>query len=174
MSLAFTFSSEPEYDLYRNVYEAIWNEYGIRIVDGFSNVSHLNFTEQTIRAVVGTGDKTGSNYAGATTSDPMLFRYSVRDKLGTMFHELGHRLIMEHNYFEKSKISLGISNDHQLLDLFLYDTIDFVFGSSAAEGRAQYEMSFPEKEYRESWEWAFALGKSQRQNLLRNIVKQAE
>lgn len=164
--LELVFSSPPKYVLYSEVYKSIWNDYGNRIIDAFNVISHMDFMQSKINVVVGTGDKEGKNNAGVWVGDPMLFRYNVRDKLGTLFHELGHRLIMENDYFEKSKIILDIKNDHQLLDLFLYDVINAVFGRSAADARVLYEKSFPERQCRESWDWAFTMSKSQRQDLL--------
>lgn len=168
--LNINFSSIPKYVLYTKVYEAIWNDYGEFIVGAFGDISHINFTEKTINVAVGNGDKDGNNFAGNQVNDPMLLRYNVRDKLGTIFHELGHRLILEHNYFIKSKDALQISNEHQLLDLFLYDVIGLVFGESTANSRVRYEMSFSKKKYRESWEWALGIKKTERQSILKKLA----
>lgn len=58
----------------------------------------------------------------------LLFRFSVRHKLGTIFHELAHRFLIEYQ-FQYANV---LENDHELIDLFLYDVIQKSFGESTA------------------------------------------
>lgn len=164
-------ANEDKYVIYKNVYEAIWRKYGKKIITSIEKVTNLKYLESEINAIVGEGDASGSNFAGSSIDEPMLFRYSVRDKLGTMCHELGHRFIMEHDYYNLTKSNLKISDDHQLLDLFLYDSMEMALGNACAEERKNYECTFPDSEFKSSWEWAFKYNYDERQKLLSNCAK---
>lgn len=163
--------NEDKYEIYRNVYEAIWQKYGEKIITSLEKVTHLVFLESQIHAIVGEGDDSGSNFAGSSIDQPMLFRYSVRDKLGTLCHELGHRLILEYDYYNLVKSDLKITNDHQLLDLFLYDSMEMALGNACAEERKNYECTFPGPDFKSSWKWAFKYNYDERQKLLSNCAK---
>lgn len=164
------FVSVPKYNMSKQTYFAAWEKMGNSIIEAFTIISHIPFTEKKIIARVGAGDENGSNFAGVDTSSPMLFRYNVRDKLGTLVHEFGHRLIMEHDYYEKAKKNLQLYNEHQLLNLFLYDVIVKVFGKEAALYRVEYERSFPDIIYDSSWKWALEIPKKERQKILKNLA----
>jgi hypothetical protein len=96
----------------------------------------------------------------------MRFRYSVRHKLGTIFHELSHRFLLEY------KFSYGevVTNDHELIDLFLYDVIKDCFGKAAADERIRYELTFPQKEIVNSWNKILSKTFKERQKLLKDII----
>lgn len=164
------FVAVPKYNIDKQTYIAVWEKMGNSIVEAFTAVSHIPFTEKKIIAKVGTGDENGSNHAGVDTSSPMLFRHNVRDKLGTLVHELGHRLIMEHDYYEKAKKNLKLKNEHQLLNLFLYDVMERVFGKEAALYRVEYERSFPDGIYNKCWKWALEIPKKERQKILKKLA----
>ena len=79
-------SSKSEYDA--NVYRAIWDEYGERIVAAFQTWTCMPFPESSVSAVVA---EAVSNSGGP--EHPMRLRasYIRRVKQSTLVHELGHR-----------------------------------------------------------------------------------
>lgn len=159
-----TFKAEREYILNKLEYEALWNTYGQKIQRAFENVTGLPFKEKNIEGIVGNFQ---SNFAGVSLGDAMLFRFSVRHKLGTILHELSHRFLLEYN-FQYNGI---VDNDHELIDLFLYDVIEEAFGKSAAEERVKYELTFPEEEIPEAWNKILNLPKQQRKSLWTSIIE---
>jgi hypothetical protein len=161
--MELTFSSSKEHILNKLEYEALWTSYGKKIKEAFNKVVGLPFKEEIVKAIVGDYE---SNFAGKSIHDPMLFRYSVRHKLGTILHELSHRLLLEYS-FEYDGI---VSNDHELIDLFLYDVIEESFGKSAADERMNYELTFLEVEIVSSWKKIMCNSFVERQRLLKKII----
>jgi len=157
------FSSSKEHILSKLEYEAVWAIYGKKIEKAFKKIVRLSFKEKTIPVIVGDYD---SNFAGKSLNDPILFRSSVRHKLGTVLHELSHRFLLEY-HFEYGGIVL---NDHELIDLFLYDVIKDCFGKFAADERLNYELTFPEIEITSSWKKIMCKSFIERQRLLKKII----
>ena len=157
------FSSQQECKLNMLEYQGLWHIYGSQIVESFEEVTGLNFLEETIKADVG---RYSTNFAGNNLNEPMQFRFSVRHKLGTLFHELSHRLLLEHNleYF-------GIvENDHEFIDLFLFDVVKLAFGEAAAYERMNYELTFPEEEIPNAWKKIMMYNYEERQKLMKQII----
>jgi hypothetical protein len=63
-----------------------------------------------------------------------------------------------------------VSNDHELIDLFLYDVIEESFGKSAADERMNYELTFLEVEIVSSWKKIMCNSFVERQRLLKKII----
>lgn len=158
------FSSEKDFVLNKLEYEALWNTYGERIQASFKKITKLDFKEDCIQAIVGNYE---SNFAGTYLNEPMLFRYSVRHKLGTILHELAHRLLLEYNF----KYHHILQNDHELIDLFLYEVIQDCFGTYAAEERLKYECTFPELEIPTAWNKMLKYPIEKRQKIWNSILK---
>lgn len=158
------FNSNEEYTLNRLEYEALWLAYGEKIQQAFKTITGLSFREEIIEAIVGDYK---SNFAGHSLSEPMLFRFSVRHKLGTILHELAHRFLLEYQ-FQYTGI---VENDHELIDLFLYDIIQEAFGEGAAKERLNYELTFPETEIPQAWDKIMKYSKLKRQELWKSVVR---
>jgi len=162
--MQLVFSSNKEYVLSKLEYEALWQIYGHKIQCSFKKITTLPFKEDSINSIVGNYE---SNFAGKDLKDPMLFRFSVRHKLGTILHELAHRFLLEYQ-FQHVNI---LKNDHELIDLFLYDAIQESFGKSAARERVTYECTFPEPEIPDAWNKILKYSKLKRQELWKNVLK---
>ena len=156
------FKENDGYTLNRLEYEALWEKYGNVIQKAFEKVTGLPFKEEKIIGIVGDYK---SNYAGDNTEQPMLFRYSVRHKLGTIMHELSHRLLLEYRFNYRGTVD----NDHELIDLFLHDVIKEAFGEAAADERMNYEMTFPETEIPCAWKKIMKYSVKDRYSLLEKI-----
>lgn len=158
------FISNKEYSLNRLEYESLWLTYGAKIQKAYKAISGLSFKEEIIEAIVGDYQ---SNFAGRFLSEPMLFRFSVRHKLGTILHELAHRFLLEYQF---QYIGI-VENDHEIIDLFLYDIIQEAFGEDAANERLNYELTFPETEIPQAWEKIIKYAKPKRQELWKSVVR---
>lgn len=102
----------------------------------------------------------------------MNFRYNNRCKLGTILHELSHRIVMEHSLYEKAKNIYALNDIHELIDLFLYDIIVELYGEEAANLRVEYESNFEDAIYKNSWHKALSFDFKERQLMLKEIVKE--
>jgi len=162
---------EPKYQMHYREYAAIWKEEGKKIIDAFEKIIGVEFTEKQINIIIGKGDSNGGNTAGMSISDPMLFRYNNRCKIGTLLHELSHRLIIEYDWYSKVQQRFGFYDVHQLVDLFLFEIIEELYGKDAAILRMQYESAFPEPEFSECWEYAMKFSKAERSEKLKEAVK---
>ncbi len=162
--MQLVFSSNKEHVLSKLEYEALWQVYGHKIQHAFEKIAGLSFKEDNIDSIVGNYE---SNFAGNTLKEPMLFRFSVRHKLGTIIHELSHRFLIEYQ-FQYANV---LENDHELIDLFLYDVIQESFGESAARERVAYECTFPELEIPNAWNKILKHSKSKRRELWNTVLK---
>ena len=164
------YTDNPKYEMHRKEYEIVWNTEGQRIIDSFEKIIHLPFTEKEIKLLINEG-KNNSNSSGDNINDIMHFRYNNRCKIGTFLHELSHRIIMEHNLLEKAKKIYDISDIHEVVDLFLYDVIEDLYGKETANLRVEYESNFEESVYKDSWVSALNLTYKERQSRLKKITK---
>lgn len=146
-------------------YKSIWQINGDTIVNAFTNMIGLPFLEKSINGRV---DNYKSNFAGTSITDEMKFRANVRFKLGTLFHELSHRLLIEYKF----KYDNYLQNDHEFIDLFFYDVMVAAFGKALANERVTYERTFPEKEIVYAWDKILKLSLSERQSLLKKIISE--
>lgn len=164
------YTDNPKYEMHRKEYEIIWENEGKRITQSFEKILGVPFIEKEIKLLINEG-KNNSNSSGDTVKDIMHFRYNNRCKIGTFLHELSHRIIMEHNLLEKAKRIYDIKDIHEIVDLFLYDVIEDLYGKDTANLRVEYESNFEELVYKDSWEEALKLSYKERQNKLQNIIK---
>lgn len=158
------FESSPSFTLNQLEYESLWNSYGKKIQAAFKEVTTLPFQEEFITGVVGDYK---SNFAGRSLNDPMLFRFSVRHKLGTIMHELSHRFLLEYQ-FNYNGI---LDNDHEVIDLFLPEVIEICFGKAASEERINYECTFPEVEIPNAWNKMLKYSFETRQQIWKKILQ---
>jgi hypothetical protein len=170
LKVQMIFSCDKKYEMFKTEYSAIWENEGNKITAAFEKITQLKFSEQQIFAHVCEGDSKGENNSGQRIEDPMIFRYSIRNKAGTLLHELGHRLIMEYDLFGKSKNAFHLNDLHQILDLFLFDVIQYAYGKEAALFRVGYEKSFPDIKYEKYWNDSLTLSFKERSDSLHKII----
>jgi len=154
MDVVFVASSAAdEYDA--NVYRAIWDEYGERIVDALETVTCLPFQESRVSATVANA----VSHSGGP-EHPMRLRrsYIRKEKQSTLVHELGHRHLWQ--LVER----LDEVDGHMTLYLVLERVWADVWGEEFAGNRVRGESSWHDR-YADAWAWARALGSEERTKL---------
>jgi len=167
------FTDNKKYNMHCEEYKIIWEHEGERIQKSFKKILKLPFTEEEIKLLINAG-KDNSNSSGNSTKEPMNFRYNNRCKIGTYLHELSHRIVTEYSLLDIAQKKYNIDDIHQLIDLFLYDVIEDLYGKESAELRVEYESNFDDDVYSKSWEYALAFNFDERQEMLKNIVGELE
>lgn len=162
---------DQKYNMHYTEYIALWKSEGQKIINAIESSLGLKFIENEIIIEIGQGYQKKGNFSGNNINENMIFRYNNRCKIGTFFHELSHRIIMEHDLYYKNKEKYNLKDEHQLIDLFLYDAIEYSYGKKAALLRVDYEKAFPEKEFEESWKYALNIKKRERKKLLCEMIK---
>jgi hypothetical protein len=150
--LVVTFA--PQSDTYAAAageYSAIWRDEGARIVAGMEIHTSLRFAESAIDATV---------FEGISHSHPLSLRasYSRSVKLGTLIHELGHRLVAA---ARNPRVAFttdppGSPELHRNLDLFLFDLWTDLYGSDFAEEQVAVERARTAM-YAAAWDWALGM-----------------
>lgn len=160
MQLSFS-SVSNSLDKETQEYRDIWLEYGDAILAAFTTVTGLEFTEDNMKIEV---------YEGVSNSGqkgtPMKLRasYDKDVKLGTLIHELGHRLLFQ----IENRSSL---DEHQILFLFLYDVWEKVKGKEFADGMVGVEKQRKGiYDYEKTWDWTLSKSSEERKLLWREIL----
>lgn len=150
-------SDKPELISATFIYRKIWQEEGDKIVDSYLKIAGLNFTEKEFNAII---------YEGVSRSVPLCFRasYSDEQKLATIIHELGHRLLIGNGLPQRD----NITEIHKDLNLVLYDVWTDLYGQEFADRNVEVE-SARTSFYKEAWEWALAMDKQQRQEAFKKL-----
>jgi len=164
------YTDNEKYNMHTKEYQIVWELEGQRIYDAFEKIITLPFTEKEIKLLINEGEN-GSNSSGDSIDDIMHFRYNNRCKIGTYLHELSHRIIMEHDLLNKAKQIYDIKDIHEVVDLFLYDVIEELYGTKTANLRVEYESNFEEEVYKNSWINALNISFEERQAKLQEIIK---
>lgn len=160
MKLTFR-SDSPDPDLAAAAveYEALWAEHGDRIVRCLEDLTRLPFPEAELTASV---------YEGPSGSHPLRLRasYDRETKLGTLVHELAHRLTADR--------VRPIGGDptraaHEVIDLFLFDAWSALFGETFARRQVEVE-SRRRPVYAEAWRAVLELDPATRARRLRSLV----
>lgn len=146
-------------------YQTLWAREGTRIVSGLEAATSLRFRETYIHAVV---------YSGPSHSHPLSLRAEYPDsvKLGTLVHELGHRLVhgARNPRVHVSSDRRPSSKDlHKNLDLFLYDTLTQLYGDEFAQEQLAFERDLTPM-YADCWDWALAFDRDTRAELFRQSL----
>lgn len=105
----------------------------------------------------------GHNHSGDTDMPMRLcFRndihdYTETDMIGTLLHELAHRLIMEHGLRspEQNYSYKRVLRSHKWIYLFLYDVFVDVLGPDVANEKVQDELTISAA-YCNAWMWALS------------------
>ncbi len=151
-------SSKSEYDA--NVYRAIWDEYGERIVAALQTWTCMPFPESSVSAVVA---EAVSNSSGP--EHPMRLRasYIRKVKQSTLVHELGHRHLWQ--LVER----LDDVDGHMTLYLVLDRVWADLWGEKFAEDRVRDESGWHER-YAGAWAWARSLRPEERAQLWNQLL----
>jgi hypothetical protein len=144
------------------VYQAIWDEYGDRIVAAFESRTCLAFVESKVSAVVADA----ASHSGGPRH-PMRLRASYfRDvKQATLVHELGHRHLWQ--LVER----LGDVDGHKTLYLVLDRVWADVWGERFADDRIRGESAWrSDYDYAAAWNWARSLAAEERARLWNRLL----
>lgn len=143
-------------------YQAIWNEYGDRIVAALEKRTCLPFTESKVSAVIADA----VSHSGGP-QHPMRLRasYDVDVKQSTLVHELGHRHLWQ--LVER----LDDVDGHKTLYLVLDRVWADVWGENFAEDRIGNESSWHASyDYAAAWSWARSLTPNERARLWNRLL----
>ena len=153
--LVMAFTPEKEsFNAATEAYRQLWREEGTRIAEALERVTGLPFTQSRITAIV---------YEGRSSSgignNPMRLRasYNADTKRSALAHELGHRVIAQ------LAIRPPDLDEHRVLDLFLYDVWQSLWGQAFADRQVQVESAQRGfYDYESAWRWALSLTADQR------------
>jgi hypothetical protein len=149
-------SDDPALTAAAAEYRRIWEADGSRIVQAFATATGLAFAEASIEAIV---------FEGPSQSNPLRLRasYDTEGKRGTLIHELSHRLI------KGNRTRLGLPpydptrerENHELIDLFLFDVWTDLYGEPFARRRVEAESRW-QPLYCEAWIATLAMSRTER------------
>ena len=145
------------------IYRRVWAEEGARITEVMEQDTRLTFVGRTIPVVVFEGPSSSGN-----RNVPMYLRasYTEDEKKAALVHELGHRLIAQ-----LTTRPSGL-DEHRVLDLFLYDVWQVLWGKSFADQQVETESGRRGLyDYDTAWRWALSLGASERASRFAEIVR---
>lgn len=135
-------------------YRQIWSQDGDRIIKTFTEVTGLDFKQESIEVIV----YEGPSFSGNRTK-PMKLRASLdyEVKQGTLLHELAHRLI--------SPLPQRIEtlDEHQTLNLYLYDVWSGLYGQDFATMMVEFESNLQGTyNYKATWQWFLKLSATEK------------
>jgi hypothetical protein len=145
-------------------YQRLWDAHRKRIVTRFRVTTGLDFAEGLINAIV---------WDGGGFATPLRFRNHPDEefRLGTVIHELSHRLIRGNRArlgMPPSRPEL-VHENHELIDLFLFDVWCDLFGEDFARRRVDVESAANDYS-REAWQAALALDRAGRAARLKSLL----
>lgn len=160
--LTFT-SQSPEFNIATSEYQQIWDTDGEAIIQAFKTVTGLEFKQKAIEVIVYEGMS-----SSGSLNTPMKLRasYPYEVKQGTLIHELGHRLIAPlHNRIPEL-------DEHQTLNLFLYDVWVILYGTEFAHNMIAVESKRKGfYDYEGAWKWFLALNPEVKKELWQKMVE---
>jgi len=136
-----------------NEYAEIWEKNRSSILETFKEIAGLELHEDRIAVLV----YEGVSFSGRDQNDVMKLRasYDNDTKKGTLIHELGHRLIFDLPTHSPEE-------EHELLNLFLYDVWEKLYGKDFAAKMVEIESKRSDM-YKNAWKLALNLDFNQRQ-----------
>jgi hypothetical protein len=143
-------------------YRALWATDGARIAHALEIATGLVFNEDRIRVVVFEG--VSNSGAPGVAEEPMMMRasYAPEVKKGTLIHELGHRILLEHGIVSR-RVGSEQLDSHRLLFLFLYDLWADEYGTRFADANVAVERERKGiYDYDSAWTWALAQSRQER------------
>ena len=143
-------------------YRQAWVAEGSAIIESMARVSGLTFLETHVNAVVFEGV---SRSGIGDTAMYLRASYSADVKKATLVHEHGHRLIAQ------LRTRPADLDEHRVLDLFLYDVWESLWGRDFANRQVTFESGLRGLyDYEAAWTWALSLSKEERASRFANIV----
>lgn len=139
-------------------YRRIWELDGQRIVASFEAIVGVEYPTSAIEVIVTEGRPMAA-FDGRTIR--LRAGYRPTYMKATLVHELGHRLA----FTLRRPADL---DDHQLLDLFLYDVWTDLYGQPFADRMAAIERRIGPR-YAAAWDFALGFTRDERQALLRTL-----
>jgi len=144
-------------------YRRLWEAHGDDVIEKLAAATGLRFPEPALDAVV---------FEGMSQSHPLRLRasYDNETKLATLIHELAHRLV--HGHARPSVASDQPSQErqnHELIDLFLFDVWADLYGEAFAKRQVEIE-SERRPMYRDAWHVALAIDPASRAAKLRGLL----
>lgn len=160
--VSFTFTPQDQsFASAAEDYRRVWVDEGSRIAEAMERTAALSFTENHVEVVVFEGvSMSGGN------GRPMYLRasYPADVKKSTLVHELGHRLIAQ---LRNRPADL---DEHRVLDLFLYDVWESLWGKDFADQQVIVESGRTGLyDYAGAWRWAMSLSKAERASRFADI-----
>ena len=164
VSMTFTAQNQtPAFATAADEYRRIWVDEGPRIVEAMERGTGLTFLETNVKAVIFEGpSRSGSD------DTPMYLRASYPEnwKKAALVHENGHRLIAQ---LRNRPSDL---DEHRVLDLFLYDVWESLWGKDFADMQVRVESGLTGLyDYDSAWKWALSISKAERASRLAAIVR---
>lgn len=161
-------------------YQRIWKQHGTRLVKTMQQVTGLMFQQTQITARIypdGVYRAGNAHEAMRLVADQGV----DADKLITLVHELGHRLLNANNL---SPVHLGLIPDtssddeiqetsHRHLYLFEYDVVRLGFGQDMAEICSKFEAHEGNPPYAAAWTWAMGMSYAERQRAMKILAAEA-
>jgi hypothetical protein len=144
-------------------YRRVWVAEGSTIVDAMERGTGLTFRETHVNAVI----FEGTSHSGMGDS-PMYLRasYPADVKKSALVHEHGHRLIAQ------LRTRPADLDEHRVLDLFLYDVWESLWGKELADQQVTVESGRRGLyDYEAAWKWALSLSKAERASRFAAIVR---
>jgi hypothetical protein len=140
---------EPDIVMAAAAYEGLWVEHGDDIVARLEARTGLHFAERELQAQI---------VEGPSRSHPLQLRasYDRETKLGTLIHELAHRLIVE-----AAPPAARGPESHEVIYLFLFDVWADLFGGSFAQRQVEVE-SQRRPLYAQAWRTAQGMDRTAR------------
>jgi len=150
-------ATEPDILSATAEYERLWAAHGDEIVARLEVNTGLRFAEGELQAEV---------VEGPSRSHPLQLRasYERETKLGTLVHELAHRLIVD-----AAPPAARRLESHEVIYLFLFDVWTDLFGGSFAQRQVEVE-SQRRQLYADAWRTARAMDRTARAARLRAVV----
>lgn len=144
-------------------YQRLWDAQGARIVGRLAALTGLRFAEGPLDALV---------FEGVSRSHPLRLRasYDEDTKLGTLIHELAHRLVDGHRARVTSLQPRRDRDEHELIYLFLFDLWADLYGEAFARRQVEAE-SQRRPMYREAWEATLKMDREARAATLRTLIE---
>jgi len=144
------------------VYEAIWEEYGTRIIAALEARTCMPFSENKVSAIIADAV---SNSGGPDHPMQLRASYAQDVKQATLVHELGHRHLWQ--LAER----LDDVDGHETLYLVLERVWADVWGPQFASDRVRDESGWSsEYDYASAWHWVHALEPAERDRLWNELL----
>lgn len=152
-------SDDPALIAATGEYERVWRSDGERIVAALCGLTGLRFVEPRLEAIV---------HEGISRSHPLRLRasYDGETKRGTLIHELAHRLVDQRG----SPSDPSSADEHELIDLFLFDAWSDLYGEAFARRQVEVE-SQRRPMYQEAWKPTLVLDRKGRAAKLRSLLR---